>query len=297
VFKNLNDIRLFAEVVRHGAVTRGAVALGLPAATVSRRLAALEHDVGLRLIERHARRFELTEAGRAYDAAARRALEEIDQAAAEVSSLPSRPAGHLRVAAPPDFATFFMARALANFAAQYPDVTVSLDVASRRVSLVDEGFDVAVRVGALADSRLVSRRLMTLTRSLYASPAYLAQAPRVLRPSDLAQCRLVTLNADATVGEVVLQRKGRAAQTRSLSVHGHINVNSMPMLRQLLLMGAGVGLVPDRLVEEELHDARLQRVLPAWQAPPVDAHVVYRSRTLLPKRVRLFVEHLVASLA
>jgi DNA-binding transcriptional LysR family regulator len=297
MFKDLNDIRLFAAVVRHGAVTRGAAALGLPAATVSRRLAALERDVGLRLIERNARRFELTEAGRAYDTAARRALEDIDQASVEVSSLLAKPAGHLRIAAPPDFATFFMARAIATFAMLYPDITVSMDISSRRVSLLDEGFDVAVRMGTLEDSPLVSRRLMTLTRSLYASPAYLAHVPKALRPKDLLRCRLVTLNANNAVGDVVLQRRDRASQKHTLAAEGHINVNSMPMLRQLLLMGAGVGLVPDRLVEEELQDARLQRVLPAWQAPPVDAHMVYRSRTLLPQRVRLFVEHLLVALA
>jgi DNA-binding transcriptional LysR family regulator len=296
VFKDLNDIRLFAQVVRAGAVTRGALALGAPPATVSRRLAALEQEVGVRLIERHARRFELTETGRAYYAAAVRALEDIDMASAEVSGLVGQPVGHLRIAAPPDFAVFFMAGPVASFAALYPDITVSLDLSSRRVALVDEGFDLVVRMGALADSQLVSRRLVTLTRSLYASPAYVARSPLPVKPEDVLRCRVVTLEAYAGYGELTLQRTARPAVKRTMTVEGHISVNSMTMLRQLLLIGAGIGLVPDQLMQNDVDQGRAVRVLPAWQAPAVEAHVLYRSRALLPQRVRLFVEHLVQSL-
>jgi DNA-binding transcriptional LysR family regulator len=297
VFKDLNDIRLFAHVARHGAVTRGAAALGVPPATVSRRLAALEREVGARLIERHSRRFELTEIGRAYYAVAARALEDIELASAEVSGLVGQPAGHLRVAAPPDFAAFFMARAVTSFAEQYPDITVSLDLSPRRVSLVDEDFDLAVRMGALTDSQLVSRRLLTLTRSLYASPAYAARAPLPHKPQDVLRCRIVTLDAYAGYGELTLQRVDRPAVKKTVTVDGHISVNSMTMLRQLLLTGAGIGLVPDLLMADELRDGRIARVLPAWCAPSVDAHLMYRSRALLPQRVRLFVDHLTQSLA
>lgn len=297
MFKDLNDIRLFAQVVRHGAVTRGAAALGLPPATVSRRLAALEREVGVRLIERHSRRFELTETGRAYHAVAARTLEEIELASAEVSSLVEQPSGHLRIAAPPDFATFFLARAVTSFAAQYPDITLSLDLSPRRVSLADEDFDLAVRMGALADSTLVSRRLLTLTRSLYASPAYAARAPLPQKPQDVLRCRLVTLDAYASYGELTLQRVDRPGVKKTVTVDGHIGVNSMTMLRQLLLSGAGIGLVPDLLMAEELQDGRAVRVLSSWRAPSVEAHLLYRSRALLPQRVRLFIDYLLQSLA
>jgi DNA-binding transcriptional LysR family regulator len=296
VFKDLNDIRLFAEVVRNGAVTRGATALGVPAATVSRRLAALEHEVGVRLIERHARRFELTDTGRAYYSAAQRMLEDIERASAEVAGLVEQPAGHLRIAAPPDFATFFMASPIASFAQQYPDITLSLDLSPRRVSLIDEGFDLAVRMGALADSQLVSRRLVTLQRSLYASPSYAARWPLPQEPAQVLRCRVITLEAYAAYGELTLQRVGRRSSKQTVGVEGHISVNSMTLLRQLLLTGAGIALVPDRLMHDDVRKGRAVRVLPGWQAPDVEAHVLYRSRTLLPRRVRLFVEHLVQSL-
>lgn len=296
MFKDLNDIRLFAEVVRRGAVTRGAAALGMPAATVSRRLAAVEREIGVRLIERSARHFELTDTGKAYHAAASRLMEDLESVTAEVSGLVGRPAGPLHIAAPPDFATFFMADAVASFCSAYPDVELSMDLSPRRVDLIDEGFDVAVRMGELKDSRLVSRRLATLQRGLYASRKFAATNELPPNPQSLPRCCLVTLDAYSAYGDIVLLRSDRPSIKRSVSVEGHIRVNSMAMLRQLLLAGAGIGLVPHKLMEAELKASRVVRVLPDWQAPAVEAHLLYRTRALLPQRVRLFVDHLVKAL-
>ena len=296
MFSDLNDIRLFAEVVRRGAVTRGAIALAMPPATVSRRLAALEREVGARLIERSSRRFELTDAGRAYYAIAARVLEDVELASAEVSGLAGKPAGQLRVAAPSDFAIAFMAAPITTFAARYPEIAISLDLSPRRVDLVDEGFDLAVRMGELKDSRLVSRKLATLGRSLYASLQYLAESGVPSRPEAILRCRVVTLEAYGSYSELSLQRVGRPSVRRAVPVEGHITVNSMTMLRQLLLAGAGIALVPDRLMDGDVRAGKAVAVLPGWQAPPVDAHLVFRSRALLPQRVRLFIDHLVQAL-
>lgn len=296
MFNDLNDIRLFAEVVRRGAVTRGATALAMPPATVSRRLAALEREVGARLIERSARRFELTDAGRAYYAVAARVLEDVELASAEVSGIAGKPAGLLRVAVPSDFAIAFLAAPVTAFAARYPDIAISLDLSARRVDLVDEGFDLAVRMGELKDSRLVSRKLTTLSRSLYASPQYLAESGVLARPEAILRCRVVTLEAYGSYPELTLQRVDRPAVRRAVPVQGQITVNSMTMLRQLLLAGAGIALVPDRLMAADVEAGRAVAVLPDWQAPPVDAHLLFRSRVLLPQRVRLFIDHLVQAL-
>jgi DNA-binding transcriptional LysR family regulator len=142
----------------------------------------------------------------------------------------------------------------------------------------------------------VSRRLVTLQRSLYASPSYAQRWPLPHKPQEVLRCRVVTLEAYAEYGELTLQRAGRSSSKQTVGVEGHISVNSMTLLRQLLLSGAGIGLVPDRLMHDDVQHGRAVRVLPGWQAPAVEAHVLYRSRTLLPRRVRLFVEHLVQSL-
>jgi DNA-binding transcriptional LysR family regulator len=296
VFADLNDIRLFVTVVRQGAVTRGAEALGMPQATVSRRLAALEREVGTRLVERSSRRFELTQTGRAYLAAASRVMEDLEAASAEVAGLASRPIGHLRIAAPPDFATAFLAEPIASFTATYPDISVDLDLSPRRVDLIDDDFDLAVRMGALEDSQWVSRRLTTLTRSLYASPSYARRAGLPDAPEGLSRCQMITLHAYAQYREIVLRRTDRPAITRAVTVEGQINVNSMTMLRHLLLAGAGIALVPDRLMEADLRTKRAVRVLPQWEAPAVEAHALVRSRALMPARVRLFLDHLVSTL-
>jgi DNA-binding transcriptional LysR family regulator len=294
VFNDLNDIRLLAEVVRAGAVTRGANALGMPAATVSRRLSALEREVGARLIERSSRRFELTDAGRAYHAAAARVLEDLGAATAAVAGVVDSPVGHLRIAAPPDFATAFLAVPMASFVQAYPEITVSMDLSPKRVDLIDDGFDLAVRMGALEDSRLVSQRLVTLSRGLYASPKYAKAQALPQDPAGILRCRMVTLDAYAQYGELSLARTERPSVRRTVAVEGHVNVNSMTMLRQLLLAGAGIGLVPDRLIEPDVRAGRAVRVLPDWQAPAVDAHLLYRGRALLPQRVRLLLNHLLA---
>jgi DNA-binding transcriptional LysR family regulator len=294
MFRDLNDIRLFAAVARQGAVTRGADALGLPAATVSRRLAALERDIGARLIERNARRFKLTEAGRAYLAAATRVLEGIDAAAAEVSGLAAEPAGQLRIAAPTDFGSFFLAAPIAAFCARYPRISLSIDLSPRRVDLIDEDFDLAVRMGALQDSRLVSRRLIALRRGLYASREHCAGRPPPQTPEALQAARLIALDTDAAHGALSLVHEGAADAQREIALDGHLRVNTIAMLRELTLAGAGIALLPEAMLRRELDAGQIVRVLPDWWGPPIDAHLLYRGRALLPERVRAMVEHLIA---
>lgn len=289
MFRDLNDIRLFAEVARQGAVTRGATALGMPTATVSRRLAAIEREVGERLIERNARHFQLTDTGHAYLAAALRVLEDLDAASAEVSRIVGVPAGPLRMAAPTDFATGFLAEPVAAFAARFPGISVTLDLSPRRVDLIDENVDVAIRMGRLSDSRLVSKRLLTLTRGLYAGPGYLQANAAPEHPEQLIANRLVMLEADLAQRAITLTSEN---DTCTVSIDASLRVNSVAMLRELTVANAGISLLPDALVSRELADARVVRVLPRWQAPPIEAHLLYRSRALLPQRVRLMVEHL-----
>jgi DNA-binding transcriptional LysR family regulator len=297
MFKDLNDIRLFASVARHTSITRGAQALQMPAATVSRRLTALERELGQRLVERSSRRFVLTETGQAYYTAATRVLDDLQQASTQMAGLTRSPAGHVRMAAPPDFASFFLAPALAYFSMRYPDISLALDLSPRRVDLVDDGFDVVLRMSALDDSRWVSRKLTTLTRSVYASKSCAKRHPAPQTPEDLATCRRVSLAAGAEAGEWVLQRNDRPSVKRSVNAPAPISVNSVALLRQLVVAGAGFGLVPDALMAADLKAGRVLAVLPGWQAPPVDAHLLFRARALLPQRVRLLVDHLLAAFA
>jgi DNA-binding transcriptional LysR family regulator len=294
MFRDLNDIRLFAAVARQGAVTRGADALGLPAATVSRRLAALERDVGARLIERNARHFKLTDTGRAYLAAAVRVLEGIDAAAAEVSGLAAEPVGPLRIAAPTDFASFFLAAPIAEFSARYPRIAVTIELSPRRVDLIEDDFDLAVRMGALQDSRLISRRLTVLRRGLYASREHCAAYPPPQTPDALPRARLIALDADVAHGPLSLRQEGVTDTPCDIAPEGPLRVNTIAMLRELTLAGAGFALLPEAMLGRELEAGQIVRVLPGWWGPPIEAHLLYRGRALLPERVRLIVDHLLA---
>lgn len=291
MFNDLNDIRLFAQVVRQGSVTKGAAALGMPTATVSRRLSSLEQEVGARLVERDARRFELTEAGRAYYEAATRLVDELEAAAAAVSGVAAKPSGAIRLSAPPDFSVAFLSEPLARFAEAHPDIHLDIELSTRRVDLIDEGFDLAVRMGPLTDARLVCRLLTSLPRRLYASPEYVRRKGLPSSPDELDAHRYLALSAEA--GAAINLTDGKRAV--QVTPAPRLTVNAMPMLRQLLSMGAGIALVPDALVREEVKAGRLQCALPMWTASDIEAHLLYRSRTLLPQRVRLLVDHLVSA--
>jgi DNA-binding transcriptional LysR family regulator len=295
MFKDLNDIRLYAAVVQAGAVTKGAAQLGMPAATVSRRLSALEQEIGARLIERSARRFKLTVLGQQYFAAAARLLDDIKAASSDVSALASDLRGPIRVSATAEFAGFFLAEPIASFSQQYPDITILMDLSPRLVNLVDEGFDIAIRIGELQDDRLISRKLMALTRSFFASPKFPKQWPLPQTIDDLERTRLVRFARD-THDSLTVQSIDKPSIKHTLHVRGQLQVNSLALLMQLVIAGAGIGLLPDLLAASALANGSLIRVLPNWQAPLIDAHLLYPNR-MMPRRVRLLIEHLQESVA
>jgi DNA-binding transcriptional LysR family regulator len=294
MFKDLNDIRLFAAVAKAGSVTQGAAQLGTPVATVSRRLSALEQEVGARLIERSARHFKLTELGQIYVAAAARIVEDINNAGSDVAELAGEMRGPIRISATAEFSSFFLAEPIAQFSKTYPDISISMDLSPRLVNLIDEGFDLAIRIGELNDSRLIARKLITLGRSLYASREYMHFGNIPQSIDALSEARLVTVtNGGETT--MTMQRVARPSVQRTISIRSSIHVNSVAMLTQLVIAGAGIGRLPDILAAEALAHGKLVRVLPEWQAPLVDAHLLYPSRTLLPRRVRTLIEHLLLS--
>ncbi len=184
---DLNDMLIFAEVVRSGSITRAGERLDLPKATVSRRLSRLEARLGTKLLHKTTRRLELTEVGEAYYERCLPILEEVEETRDFASQLSSKPRGRLRITAPADFAAQWLAVPLATFCAAYPEITVDIDLSSRQVDLIAERVDVAIRAGQLSDSTLVARPLLMLTRSLYASPLYLSATGLPATPDELTQ--------------------------------------------------------------------------------------------------------------
>jgi DNA-binding transcriptional LysR family regulator len=285
----LNDMALFVEVARAMSFRRAAEAMGIPNSTLSRRVSALEKAIGLRLMHRTTRRLELTEAGQIYYERCKRIVEEARLAHEQLGELLAQPSGVLRASLPVDFANSTLAPLIAEFALRHPGIRFEFDLTPRRVDLVSEPFDVAIRMGASEDSTLVARLLATLGTHLYASPAYLLRVGEPGQPADLGTHDGLSLKTAArTVWK--LSRPG-TDQAVEIDIGGRFQLNSVGLLRRLATLDLGIALLPDIVAAEDLAAGRLQRVLPDWQGPPTPVYAMTETR-LLPAKTQRFIEFL-----
>lgn len=290
---DLNDMLLFAQVARHGSLTRAAQVAGVPKSTLSRRLAALEERLGTQLMVRTTRKLALTEAGHAFVERCSRILEEVEEAREFAGALGQKPQGRLRVALPPDFAMHWLAEPIAEFSQRYPDIALDIELTTRHVDLISEGVDCMVRVGHLPDSGLYARKLADIERGLYASPHWLAGRAPMCRPEELPADDFIGL-AEAVRNPVVL-RQGRKRFT--LTMRPRLAVSSIVLIRHLAMAGAGIADLPVKTSAPEVAAGRLVQLCADWSLEPVTATLLTPSRRLLPTRTRVFIEHLAQSLA
>lgn len=291
--KNISadDMILFATIVEQQSLIRAAEQLGMPKATVSRRLTNLEEMLGQRLLIRTTRRQTLTEFGQEFLDHSRRVAEEVATAQDFVRSQDVQPRGRLRISMPEDYARLNMSRALATFIESYPEVLLDLDLSSRHVDLIGERFDLAIRMGALDDdSTLAVRKIDEQHLGLYASPIYLALHPAPKTPDDLSQHISVRMLSDR--GQAIAWKLSRGKAVWEEVPPGRLTINSPGVIQQLLLDGAGIGVLPDRFAEQDVRQKRLVRVLPEWRLPSVPAWAVMPMRRYLPAKTRVFLAHL-----
>lgn len=286
-----NDYILFATIVEQESMVRAAEYLGMPKATVSRRLGNLEAAVGQKLLLRTTRRLALTEFGQYFLDHCRRVAEEVATAQDFVRSHESIPHGRLRISMPEDFAKHTLPRAIATFIDAYPEIELDLDLSPRHVDLIGERFDLAFRMGALEnDATLVARKIGEYRIGLYASPIYLALHRPPGQPEDLLQhvsVRLLSANAHPIKWQLM------HGKTKWEGIApGRIAVNSPGVIRQLLLEGAGIGALPDQFAQEDVRLKRLVRVLPAWCLPAAPVWAVMPTRRFLPAKTRAFLAHI-----
>lgn len=286
-----DDLILFATIIERKSLVRAAEHLQMPKATVSRRLANLEASLGQRLLIRTTRRLSLTDFGQEFFDHCRRVTEEVASAHDFVHSRDALPRGLLRVSMPGDYAKHFFSCAIATFIEAYPDIQLEIDLTSRRVDLIGERFDLAIRMGVLEDdSTLVARQINTVSWGLYASPIYLAQRSMPMQPPDLAHhsaILLLSARGTATPWKLVCGKTVWEGVP-----NGRLRVNSPDMIQRLLLDGAGIGALPHQFVENDVRLGRLVRILPDWCLPPVTAWAVMPMRRYLPSKTRIFLEHI-----
>jgi len=288
---NVDDLLLFFEVAKAGTITAAARRLDLPKSTVSRRLIQLEEILGIKLFHKTTRKITLTALGETYLERCDRVVHEVEEARNFLESVTTKATGVLRITMPTDVGIYWLPDFLVAFGRRHPDVKLSLDFTGRRVDLVSERFDLAIRAGVLAGSEMVARKLFSWRWLLYASPDYLREAGTPDKPADLANHRFVILEAHSRPRAEIDLVNGQRVQR--IALPGTIVSNSLGMVRAMTLAGGGIGLLPYRMAQENVEKQQLVRVLPVWQSKPLDFFYIISSRRLLPAKTRIFVEELV----
>ena len=288
----LNEMAVFARVVATGSLSAAARELSLSPAMISRRLAALESRLGVRLVNRTTRSLHLTDEGASYYESCARVLAEIAQADAAVSAGRQEPQGSLRVALPASFGNQHVAPLIPQFAARYPAVQVFLSLSDRNVNLIEDGFDLAVRIADLEDSSLAARKLAPNRRVVCATPDYLRRHGTPRAPQDLAQhkCLLAT---DFTGSWEYKDPAGKPGEVR---VTGRYVCDNWEVLREWALAGMGIALKSTWDVRRHLEDGSLVSLLPGYSFhSDVAIYAVYPHRRHLPAKTRAFIEFLADS--
>jgi len=294
-----DDLLLFARVMEMGSFSRAAERLRYPKSSVSRRIAALEERLGEKLLARSTRRLALTDFGEAVLEHARALAQEVDSALALALHRQQRPRGRLRVTMPADIASHALSTMLGQFVLQHPEVQLELDLTPRRVDLIAEGFDLAVRMGRLnEDSQLAAKLLMRVETGLYASPNYLQRHGEPQMPEALSSMHgLMILSRHGGPVPWQLQR-GESPETALWegAPTQHTLANAPDLLLKLACQGAGITAVTAYLARPHVDSGALVRVLPGWTLPPTPCWAVFPERKLMPLRTRVFLDTMAQAL-
>jgi DNA-binding transcriptional LysR family regulator len=288
---DLNQIRVFVEVVRRGGFSAAARALEMPRSTVSRWVQELEKRLGVRLLQRTTRSVQLTEIGEGYYQRGLRAVESFEEAHLWAQSRTEAPRGILRITTFQLFAQTMLSPLLVAYLEQNPGMSVQVVISERDVDLIGERIDLAIRVGDLNDSSLIARKLARMDGWMVASPTYLSKNGTPEHPSELPQHSNLIYKHD--LEPVTLPfRSGKA--DLEFTLPSRCAANSIELVRQLTLGGLGVGFLPPMLTHGDLAAGRLVRLLPEWTTQSLSIYAVYPSRRHLAQKVRSFVDLLAA---
>jgi len=283
----LDSMSILVAVVDSGSLSAAARRLGMPLATVSRKVAELESHLKTRLIQRTTRQLSLTEAGASYVAACRRILDEIAEAERAATGEYASPKGELVVTAPVVFGRLHVVPLVAEFLAHYPEIDVSLMLTDRVVHLMEEQADVAVRIGELPDSTLMATRVGTVRRVVCASPAYLATHGVPVKPRDLAAHQCITFEVLASTRAWVF---GGGKSEVSVPVHSRFAVNTAEAAIAAAKLGVGLVRVLSYQVADAIRDNGLSIVLDTFESAPLPISLVHKGQAPLPLKLRAFLD-------
>ncbi|MDB6061997.1 MAG: h16 [Verrucomicrobiaceae bacterium] len=292
----LTDIALFLRVLDLGSISAAARNLGLSTAVASKRLQRLEHELGVRLLQRTTRQLHVTPEGAALAAQGRMLVEDLEALTSGLRQTGTEVTGALRVSTSSSFGRLFISPLLPEFLALHPGVQISIHFSDELIDLVSAGFDVAIRIGVLNDSRLVARQLATNQRVLCAAPTYLEQHGVPQTPADLEQHQCLVL-VGSLGRQDVWRLTDRVGQETATRVKGQLESNLGETLRDAALAGLGIASHSTWHISDDLRSGKLLRVLPDYSIAESGIYAVMPQRRLVPPRVRTFIEFLVQKFA
>lgn len=290
----MTALTVFRNVVELGSFAAASRQLGLSPAAVSKNVSELEAHLATRLINRTTRRMSLTEAGTLYFERVVRVLEDLGDADQTLLAMQKTPSGLLRVSAPMTVTLVGLSEAIPRFLDRYPDLVLDLRLDDRRVNLVEEGFDIALRGSDnLEDSGLIARKLTTMDHVLCASPSYFDRNGTPKHPEDLARHTCVQFSFSDHAAEWTFAKGDRSVK---VPVRGRYKVSSSLAVREALRVGFGISLIPRMFVEADLASGRLIEALSDWMPNKTSLYAVYPSRRYVISKVRVFLDFLVREL-
>ena len=286
---DLNGLMIFAAVVEAKSFSEAARRLKMPLASVSRRVADLEDQLGVRLLERSTRSLRLTEVGAEILEFAQRSVEIGEAVDGIVSNHQTSVSGLLRLSAPPNISDSLLTPLLAGFRASYPGVRVRALITERQVDHIADGVDIAFRVGVLKDTSLVARRILTYRDRLVASPEYLKRVAPPQNPGDLLSHHMITFEYwKAETSLTFVHVNGR--DTETVTFVPYLSMNDFTGLTPALMAGEGIGFLPPVVQPELIREGRLVEVMPDWHLPTLDLSLVHLGNRLVARPVRVFKE-------
>ena len=296
MLSDLDDFYCFALVVEHGGFSAAERATDIPKSKLSRRVYQLEERLGVRLIQRSSRHFAVTDIGMNIFRHAQVMINAAQSAHDLVDHLSEQPRGLIRVSVPVSIAQHEMTKILPDFMKRYPEIKVQLMVTNRRIDVINEGIDLALRVRSSLDDdpSLVIRKFAAIEQHLFASQGYLNEYGELKTPGDLPQHRVLSMVDEHTDQQLVLHDEQN--QVMKIRIHPVLMGSDLSMLAKLVSENCGIALLPDTIADDYVKSGQLVRVLPDWKAPHGIFHAVYPSRRGLLPAVRVFIDYLVEHL-
>lgn len=296
--KALDTLRIYVITARKGSLSAAARSLSLSPATISRRISALEEELGVQLVDRTSRNLKVTEAGRAFLGRAEAVLELMGEAEEAARNSKLLPEGRLRVHSRTQIGLRVIAPLLPRFAQRYPDIQVEIELSEHPVNLVEQDFDVDIRTGVSSDSSFVIKRLLSSDEVLVASPSFVKAHPRIRHPNDLPQVRCLTYRREreATTWKYIDEQ----GQQQELVIQGVLSSNNGELLRLAAMGGMGIALLSEPTVRSCIRDGSLVRLLPDYRFAVREfsngIYAVFRKSGTLPLKVRTFIDFIADAL-